>query len=304
MNIALNMVVKNELTALIHNFSPIIQYFDEVVIIDTGSTDGTSEIFSSRYGIKIHHFTTSDVDPTNIVHARNHAISLTKSDWILTLDADERLELNSLKRLKDFSPAPDHFGYFGTWRDFRYTEPFDDWKLFLFRNFPGISFSGMVHAVPQHTIRALKLKAGWIDLVIEHLPEPKGDEHRKKYIDQMRRGIEICPQWYRYHWFLGYSYFMSGKLDLALEILNQVPEAKRTLFPAEVIFSHFLRSKIYFEDSDFTRAKDSLGIARKIYTENEKDFEIIGLNWLSDSLKKGFIDIKTGISPTIRRFSY
>jgi hypothetical protein len=59
---------------------------DELVIVDTGSTDNTVEIAES-YGAKIGHFEWCD----DFSAARNHALEMVTCDWVLSIDADEEL---------------------------------------------------------------------------------------------------------------------------------------------------------------------------------------------------------------------
>ncbi len=63
-----------------------LQFADEVVIVDSYSTDDTQEIVKEFTNVKFvqHKF-------ENYTHQRNFAISQAKNNWILFLDADERL---------------------------------------------------------------------------------------------------------------------------------------------------------------------------------------------------------------------
>ena len=60
-------------------------YVDEVVVVDTGSTDRTREV-ARHHGARIVDFAWCD----DFSAARNAAIDAATSDWILMLDADER----------------------------------------------------------------------------------------------------------------------------------------------------------------------------------------------------------------------
>jgi glycosyltransferase involved in cell wall biosynthesis len=82
-------IVKNEAQNLARCLASIKPYVDELVIVDTGSTDETVAI-AQQYGAKESHFEWCD----DFAMARNYACSLTSCDWILTLDADEELEVS------------------------------------------------------------------------------------------------------------------------------------------------------------------------------------------------------------------
>jgi len=86
LTISLAMIVKNEEEMLPDCLASAQGLVDEMIIVDTGSTDRTKEI-AEEYGAKVVHF------PWNgsFADARNVSLDNAKGDWILHLDADERL---------------------------------------------------------------------------------------------------------------------------------------------------------------------------------------------------------------------
>jgi glycosyltransferase involved in cell wall biosynthesis len=58
---------------------------DEILVIDSGSTDGTADIARSK-GARV-----STREWAGYVDQKNHAASLAAHDWIFSLDADERI---------------------------------------------------------------------------------------------------------------------------------------------------------------------------------------------------------------------
>jgi glycosyltransferase involved in cell wall biosynthesis len=62
-----------------------VSWADEIVVVDSGSTDGTVDIARAR-GVRV-----SSRAWTGYVDQKNHAASLAAHDWILSLDADERV---------------------------------------------------------------------------------------------------------------------------------------------------------------------------------------------------------------------
>ncbi len=84
--LTLSMIVKNEEKYLNDCLESVQGVVDEIVIVDTGSTDKTIEI-ANKFGAKVFHF-----DWVNdFSAARNFALNNSTGDWILYLDADERL---------------------------------------------------------------------------------------------------------------------------------------------------------------------------------------------------------------------
>lgn len=86
-NISLCMIVKNESAILrrcLDSYKPVA---DEIIIIDTGSTDNTKEI-ASEYTDKIYDYVWED----DFAKARNFAFSKATCDYIFSADADEMLD--------------------------------------------------------------------------------------------------------------------------------------------------------------------------------------------------------------------
>lgn len=77
-------MVKNEAHNLPSSLASIQEAADEIIVVDTGSTDDTKSIARS-YGAQVFDFPWQD----DFAAPRNYAIKQAKGDWILFLDADE-----------------------------------------------------------------------------------------------------------------------------------------------------------------------------------------------------------------------
>ncbi len=84
--ISLCMIVKNEIKFINKCLELIKPYVEEIVVADTGSTDGTLEILE-KHGCRVYNFDWCD----DYSKARNFVASKSKYDWILVLDADEHI---------------------------------------------------------------------------------------------------------------------------------------------------------------------------------------------------------------------
>jgi len=93
--VSLCMIVRNEERNLADCLDPIATLFDEIIIVDTGSTDGTREI-ALRFADEVHDFIWCD----DFAAARNESMRKAHGDWIFWLDADDRIPLSQLKLLK------------------------------------------------------------------------------------------------------------------------------------------------------------------------------------------------------------
>jgi glycosyltransferase involved in cell wall biosynthesis len=79
---------------------------DEVIVVDSGSTDGTADIARAR-GAQV-----STRPWTGYVDQKNHAASLARHDWIFSLDADERITPGLAGEIRALlATEPAHRGY-------------------------------------------------------------------------------------------------------------------------------------------------------------------------------------------------
>lgn len=85
--ISLCMIVKNEERVLARCLDSIAEVMDEIIIVDTGSTDATREI-AARYTDKIYDFAWVQ----DFSAARNFAFSKATKEYIYSADADEVLD--------------------------------------------------------------------------------------------------------------------------------------------------------------------------------------------------------------------
>lgn len=94
--ISLCMIVKNESAVLKRCLDSISFLVDEIIIVDTGSTDDTKEI-AANYTDQIYDF----VWHGDFSEARNFAFSKASMEYIYSADADEVLDELNQKRLHD-----------------------------------------------------------------------------------------------------------------------------------------------------------------------------------------------------------
>ncbi|MBF2073012.1 MAG: tetratricopeptide repeat protein [Synechococcales cyanobacterium C42_A2020_086] len=86
MRLSLCMIVRNEAANLPRCLESVQGVVDEIVLLDTGSTDSTLAI-AEAFGAKIAHFPWNQ----DFAEARNVALEQVTGDWVLVLDADEAL---------------------------------------------------------------------------------------------------------------------------------------------------------------------------------------------------------------------
>jgi glycosyltransferase involved in cell wall biosynthesis len=93
------MIVRNESRHIGYNLDQLATFADEIVIVDTGSTDGTPEAIMKHPAyskVKLEYFEWCD----DFSAARNYAKSLCTRDWIYWQDADDRISPKTLEHLQ------------------------------------------------------------------------------------------------------------------------------------------------------------------------------------------------------------
>ncbi|KAA3656238.1 MAG: glycosyltransferase, partial [Calditrichaeota bacterium] len=138
------MIVKDEAAMLRDCLASVQGLYDELIVVDTGSSDQTVEI-AREFGAQVH------LHPweNNFSLHRNQSIGYATGDWILQIDADERLDASSRDLLqKILNETPDNVhGYCVVIQDFkrdgkqsvRFNYPR------LFRNGVGVKYEAAVH---------------------------------------------------------------------------------------------------------------------------------------------------------------
>lgn len=140
--ISLCVIAKNEEHCLARCLSSAEQIADEIIVIDTGSTDKTVAI-ATELGADVFFFDWID----DFAAARNYAISKAHGDWILALDADEVLSPLTREELQDLlerSPAEGYYLRICSSID-QGCSNVEDYVVRLFKNSPEYRFVGAIH---------------------------------------------------------------------------------------------------------------------------------------------------------------
>jgi len=110
MKITLCMIVKNEEKNIVNCLERALQIVDEAIVVDTGSTDTTVQILKDNYrenkSVKIIEYEWEN----DFSKARNKSLEYATGDWILILDADERIFCDR-KRLEEFLDSKEELAY-------------------------------------------------------------------------------------------------------------------------------------------------------------------------------------------------
>ncbi|MFN9645396.1 MAG: glycosyltransferase [Cyanobacteriota bacterium] len=165
MTLSLSMIVRDEADSLGVCLASVREFVDEMVVVDTGSVDDTVAIARAA-GAVVHHLPW----PGDFAAARNAALRWVSGDWVLVLDADERLRPEAMAPLRQAMAQPD--GLLITLLRLECgarQAPYSSVSR-LFRRHPGIVWSRAYHALVDDSVEALLAREPHWRLL--HCPEP------------------------------------------------------------------------------------------------------------------------------------
>jgi len=135
MKISFCLITLNEESNLTRCLNSIKDLADEIIIADSGSTDKTAEI-AAQFGARFEH-----QDWLGYVGQKNKAISLTRNEWVFSIDADEELSPD----LRDEIQAIEYEGVTEEFSGIRHGDWYPDRLVRLFRKSKGRFEGGKVH---------------------------------------------------------------------------------------------------------------------------------------------------------------
>ena len=139
--LSVTLIVRNEETNLAR-LLPELTFADEVVVVDTGSTDNTVNV-ASNYTDNVYRFTWID----DFAKARNYAISKATSQYVMWLDADDVIPENTKKCIMGWKKSPDTADVYYLKYRLDGEFPFWFWRERIVRNCNKCRFKGFIHEV-------------------------------------------------------------------------------------------------------------------------------------------------------------
>jgi glycosyltransferase involved in cell wall biosynthesis len=191
LTLSLCMIVKDEEAMLGRSLDAARAAVDEIIVVDTGSSDRTVEI-AEEHGAKVlHHEWDGD-----FAAARNVSFNAATGDWVMYLDADEVLVSEDVERLRELTGR--------TWREAFYlvetnhTGDLEDGTavthdaLRVFRNRPEYRFEGRIHEqIAQHLPGYLPERLERTSVRVEHFGYLGAVRDAK---DKINRNLELLER--------------------------------------------------------------------------------------------------------------
>lgn len=226
MTLSLCIIVKNEEIALPQCLNSVKNVVEEIVLLDTGSSDRTVEI-ARRFDAKVYHFAWGN----DFSAARNEALKYVSSEWVLVLDADEILVPEVIPDLQQAINS-DRFLVFNLLRQ-EVGAAQSPYSLVsrLFRRHPDIYFSRPYHAMVDDSVtQILRREPHWKIGSLERVAILH-DGYQQQQITQKNKFAQaekimsgflashpqdpyVCSK-------LGALYVQMGKIELGIELLER-----------------------------------------------------------------------------------
>jgi glycosyltransferase involved in cell wall biosynthesis len=231
LTLSLCMIVKDEEAMIARCLEAARDAVDEIVVVDTGSTDRTVAIAQELGARVLHHQWDGDFSA-----ARNVSFEAATGDWVMYLDADEVLVTEDVERLRALTGR--------TWREAFYlvetnhTGELGDGTavthdaLRVFRNRPEYRFEGRIHEqIAQHLPGYLPERLERTAVRVEHFGYLGAVRGAK---DKVNRNLELLQRQAAegldtpfLHFNLGSEYAASGDAPRALEHFERAWTAVR-----------------------------------------------------------------------------
>ncbi|OMF21008.1 glycosyltransferase family 2 protein [Paenibacillus sp. FSL H8-0259] len=221
--ISLCMIVKNEADTLARCLQSVRGVADEIIIVDTGSTDSTVSIARS-FGARIIPF------PWNgdFASARNAGLAGARGTWILVLDADEELEPGSKKELLVCAEHTEYEAFFVRIHNHKGTDRASQTItvnpiLRMFKSRASYRFSGIIHeqiaaVIVQETPAAAMHMS---TVVVHHYGYADGVVEKKDKISRniglLKEQLKLNPGDAFHHFNMAVEYMRLGDYGHALE---------------------------------------------------------------------------------------
>ncbi|WP_058830200.1 glycosyltransferase [Paenibacillus polymyxa] len=257
--ISLCMIVKNEELHLDKCLKSVVNKVDQIIIIDTGSTDQTIDI-ARRYTDELYHFEWIN----DFSAARNEALKYAECEYILVLDADEYLDENADLQ-KDLVSEADY--YFVKIHNFLSGDrAIDHLAIRLFSNNKGMFYRNRLHEhlntmdeersyVAAHAEFKI-LHSGYTDEMLQDR------EKAKRNLPLMIQEVEENPNAYNL-FNMGRTYMWIGEFEKAINYLKRAyPLSKDLAITPELVTS---LCRCLGEMSRYSEALEILKDAVKVF---------------------------------------
>lgn len=224
------LITKNEAGNIRACLESVKRICDEIVVVDTGSKDETVEIAKSL-GAKTFSFEWTN----SFSDARNRALECASSQWVLWIDADERLTPESFGAILAGMVRPQFGGYLIAIQNLLHEQDESQDILIhhacrLFQKLPSVRFEGKIHEQVSPSIVKLGLPIATLEgALIKHygyrVSAMEANQKHERNIAMLRQAIEENPEDGFQLFNLGNALSVAGEFEEAIEVLERASAA-------------------------------------------------------------------------------
>jgi len=206
--ISVFMIVRNEEATLPGALASVAGLADEVVIGDTGSTDGSVALAESL-GARV----VTGLDRMHKGEARNAVLDTATGDWCVMLDADERVrDAASIRGFLERSSADGVHVFVA--ENGMATQQLRAFRRGSFR------YRYRAHEIPL-PVNGHEPNVIGADIVFDHLPPAERFEWKAQYtLERLKLDVEENPDDPHPRYFLGRHYLHLGEFEQAIETMQ------------------------------------------------------------------------------------
>ena len=204
------IITLNEEENLPRLLASLKEIADEIVVVDSGSTDRTAEIAREHGALWFEHAWTSYADQ------KNYAAECASNDWVLSMDADEELSSplqTSLLSWKKHTPEQCVYEvsrktfYLGAWIE--HSGWYPDFQRRLYRR-DEAEFSGVVHESLRHAGKIGRLSGDLLHYTVRSFDEHKFKVETYTTLAAQQLFAESKRKWRAAMWFAApWSWFQN-----------------------------------------------------------------------------------------------
>lgn len=254
--LSLAMIVKNEETTIERVLNCAKAFCDEIIIVDTGSSDSTIDK-CNKYTKNIFHFKWCD----DFSKARNFAFSKATKDYIIWLDADDYIDNENISKiieLKKGDKNPDMFMLKYVMGFKNNISTFEFYRERIIKNNKTFMWEGFIHEAIALTKNII-----YTDIQIEHRKEKENPPKRnlKIFRKQLKTGRTFSArEQYYYSRELYFNDYYCKAITQFKKFLNM--ENKYT---PNIIDAYLIISKCYLKLNQNKKALDNIFTCIKEY---------------------------------------
>jgi GT2 family glycosyltransferase/2-polyprenyl-3-methyl-5-hydroxy-6-metoxy-1,4-benzoquinol methylase len=275
--LSLCMIVRDNEATIRPCLESIRPWVDELIVVDTGSTDATPRI-CAELGARVHHWAWRD----DFSAARNESLKYATGEWIFWMDSDDTIPATCGRRLRelvDGAHAPNVDGYVmqvhcpGPAHGEHAPDVTVVDHIKLFRNRPDLRFEHRIHEQILPAIRRAGREVVFTDIYVIHSGSDHSDTGRARKLERDFRLLALDLEERPDHPFvlfnLGMTHADAGRHAEAADWLQRCLAVSH---PEEshVRKAYALLVSVRYQQQRFLEAYEICSQARRLYADDKE----------------------------------